>query len=553
MKKILRAFFLATISFATCQVALAKLNKESCENQWKHLPSQGSYQFSKYAQPSSQGNLAYQTYAKEVARGECEKDWTVLIYMAADNDLSPYAYWDLHEMEAQVSNQLNLGASTDKVDVVVELDTLRRDGIRRLHMFQASHNYNEKMNLADFDRVTPRFIKSPIVELIMEKEGEEGISSSDRFSQFLQWGVQKYPSKHYMVIIWGHGEGFIGKESSQGDRKLKVGSSDASPVSLLFEENEVSLSPFSDLPNAKIFPLDKPFGGIGFDHSEKSYLSIPEIAQSLKKVNDTFLNRQKIDILAFDACLMQSLEVLSELKESADFLVGSNQIQNYLGMPYRLILDELNLGTSAKSLARRLPQLTKASWESGGYQAQADQDGFETFTMSSLSSWHLKEIVLPELEAFSQVLINYLEEDRYRREELRFLLEKAPRFQGEMIDLGLFYGLVEQLLWREKLSGRESSLSLKLKALAIIATEGIGQSIIDARFGPLYYDAPAGAESAYLLGYFKGLSLWLPKSARLYELRASEMSKSQLHQKLSAWNRVLKHLYVEDIFDLSSL
>ncbi len=137
-----------------------------------------------------------------------------------------------------------------------------------------------------------------------------------------------------------------------------------------------------------------------------------------------------------------------------------------------------------------------------------------------------------------------------------FLIEKAPRFQGEMIDLGLFYGLVEKMLWLEKLEGRATALSQKLKGHLIYATEGIGQATLKTSFGPLYYDRSLSAhEGSYMLGYFRGLSVWLPKTTRLYELRSEEMGKSQLHQNVSSWNRVLKELYSPAgvIFDLGGL
>ncbi len=550
INNLLIAIFLILL---TSQFAEASSATQDCKDSWKDTSTKGVYDFYRFLDMSPEGNFGYSEYDEELNRPECLKEWTVLVYMAADNDLSPYAYWDLHEMESKITNELNLGASTDVVDIVVELDTLRKDGIRRLHMFQNHLPYRDSLERDDFDIKGPAFIKSPIVELIPE---DNDISASKRFSQFLSWGVEKYPSKNYMVVIWGHGEGFIGKEGTVKSVMRMAAPRSMAPAravepldSIFFEFEDLEFPAFTKLPDAFVFPIRKPFGGVGFDHSDKSYLTIPAISESLKDIQDNSLDGEKIDILAFDACLMQSLEVLSGLNDSADFLVGSNQIQNYLGMPYRSILDQINLGVTPRDLAEKLPELTRKSWEEGGYQAMADSEGFKTFTMSSISSWHLREFILPELEQFSEMLIEYLEENSYRKNELLFLIKNAPRFQGEMIDLGLLYGLVEKLLWQERLSGRETLLSTDLRDLVVKASRGVDESTLAATFGPLYYDTSVNSSSSYLLGFFKGVSLWLPKSRRLFQLRESEMGKSTMHESVESWNRLLNVLYAQSVFN----
>jgi hypothetical protein len=551
MKTVLTLINLLLIFLYSFTGYAGESGRESCRTFWQRTSANGNYNFSKHSIETLQGNLGYKDYASDAKRDKCIKDWTILVYMAADNDLSPYAYWDLHEMESQIKGELNLGASTDIVDVVVELDTLRRDGIKRMHMFQMESPYQATLNKDDFDSKAPHFIKSPVVEVISE---DDKVSTSKRFSKFLEWGVKAYPSRKYMVIVWGHGEGFIGRRGDQSinlTEKNNVISN--SLTSQFFNEESFQFEAFSELPDAFVFPLAKPFGGVAFDHSDKSYLTIPDIANSLKSVQESQLKGEKVDILAFDACLMQSLEVLSELSSSTDFLVGSNQIQNYLGMPYRSILDQVNRGVTPVELAKQLPELTKKSWSEFGYQRQADAKGFETFTMSSVSSWHVQQVIVPELQKVSELLLDYLDEASYRKSELLFLIENAPRFQGETIDLGLFYGLVEQLLWQERLSGSETKLSGELRRMVAKAGQGVQESTLSAAFGPLYYDSSIRPEKSYLLGFFKATSVWLPKSKKLYKLRINEMGESLLHQDVSAWNRVLNSLYEEDLFDLGGL
>jgi len=69
---------------------------------------------------------SYSDFFKRLHRENCWKEWLIVIYMAADNDLSPYAERDIWEAEAT-------GSSVD-VDVVVLLDRAAQDGLHTLHI-----------------------------------------------------------------------------------------------------------------------------------------------------------------------------------------------------------------------------------------------------------------------------------------------------------------------------------------------------------------------------------------------------------------------------------
>lgn len=97
----------------------------------------------------------------------------------------------------------------------------------------------------------------------------------------------------------------------------------------------------SDFPEFPVASTDKDFGGIAFRQSSNSWLDIP----GLKYALDSFARKNDVvDVYASDACLMQMLEVSYELSDSARFIVGSAQVQNFLGLPYRRIMYELNTG-----------------------------------------------------------------------------------------------------------------------------------------------------------------------------------------------------------------
>ncbi len=528
--------------------------KVECETMWKGLGEERHYSFDKDASLTDLGNQGYHSYQQRVQRDTCLKEWTVLVYMAADNDLSPYALWDLHEMESQLKNELNLGASTDTTDVLVELDTLRDTGVRRLHVFQSEQNYRSDLTLNDYEKMDERFIRSPIVKHFPEKGPGRLQSAESRFKRFLSWGVQKYPAKKYMIVMWGHGEGFLGNfiEGSFKRKELSV-----SPLiekkSRFFEAEDFVLESFLDLPKAKVFSLEKQFGGIGFDNSDQSFIDISTLGKILGDWKEKLLEGKNFDFLAFDACLMQSLEVIAEVSQSTDFISGSNQIQNYLGLPYRKLLDQINLGVSSFELAKKLPVLTRDSWGQEGYQGSIDPKGLKTFTMSSLASSQIENNLYFHFDKIAKQLLSYIEEDSSRKQELLFMLEKSPRFQGEMIDIGLFYGLLEKLLWHERLAGENTARSSMLARTVGEAHFRLREIFIESQFGTLYYEGAESERAGYLLGHFNGMSLWLPKNERLYNMRKDEMGKSSLFTSITSWNVFLQELYKVDLFDFGPL
>lgn len=107
-------------------------------------------------------------------------DWTVLVYMAADNSLAPQALRDLAEMEAA-------GSST-AVNVIVQLDQPVVGAAR--------------YRLPD---------SAPQVEL-----GPTNMGDGQTLADFLIWGAQTYPANRIALILWDHGAGWQGFAFDEG-------------------------------------------------------------------------------------------------------------------------------------------------------------------------------------------------------------------------------------------------------------------------------------------------------------------------------------------------
>ncbi len=104
--------------------------------------------------------------------------WTVGVYMCADNGMNDQAYVDLAEMKSV--------GSTEEVNIVVQVDNAARDsnpGCRRY------------------------LVKRTGLELLAEL-GEVDMADTATLAGFGRFLAQRYPARNYMLVLWDHGNGW---------------------------------------------------------------------------------------------------------------------------------------------------------------------------------------------------------------------------------------------------------------------------------------------------------------------------------------------------------
>ncbi len=117
--------------------------------------------------------------------------WTVMVYIAADNNLEAFALADLNEME--------FVGSTPDVNIVVQID--------RAEAYDATNG-----NWTDARRfyVTQ---DSDLVAVASEEVaalGEINTGDPDTLADFGVWAMTTYPAEHYALVIWDHGGSWLG-------------------------------------------------------------------------------------------------------------------------------------------------------------------------------------------------------------------------------------------------------------------------------------------------------------------------------------------------------
>lgn len=527
--------------FLFCSSALANrpswFPDKSCREVWKNRDL-AKYDTAKDSKLTREGDLGYSNYQKRLAasginRSSCYKDWTILVYMAADNDLHPFALWDLEEMEGKFDSGRYAG-STLKSDIVVQVDTSSGPtSKRRLHVFQREdRSYIPATSKTQYENVGLEIIRSPIVEILPKSSP----SGSD-LEKFLDWGMRTYPADKYMVILWGHGQGW----SSGPIEPLLTPSKNS-------EELDHALTTLRQIPQ----PLaSAQFGGIFNNPKSGASVSIPDLRDALESAVESTLEGRPIDMYASDACLMQMSEVLAEITPYTRFVSGSAQVQSFLGLPYRRVLYEINTGRFASTakltgredeallIAKMLPLLSEASLDPiRGQQGRADVKARETFTMSSVSSAAFEQRMLPALKDLSKSLIAYGEEDMARIFQLDSLIRSTPSYMGGGRELGSLLKLMDLSRKGDIARAGETATSKQLGKDLRTLENALDETVIERRLGTGYTVA---SKSVHLLG-FRGVGIWVPSGPKEFEHRSQDFQFSRLHRE-TGWQDWLKSTF----------
>lgn len=473
-----------------------------CADAWAKasIPSAArAYDWVKDVKLTARGNEGYARFADRLPRRGCIKDWTVLVYMAADAvDLGAPALRDLRSMEAPFADPAMSAASTTLADVLVQLHRTEPPGIQRLHMLRAAKEG------------APLAVQSPIVEAFEE----ERLAPEESLRRFVSWGVERYPADRYAVIVWGHGLGW---------------------------------RPASAAPGPIRYDREGSAGGLAFDESQGTALDTPGLAGALAAVARERLGGRRFDVYASDACLMQSIEVAGELAGAARYVVGSEQIEeDYVGLPYRTWLPTLNGSAPpppdaapcappdlACRAAAMLPSLHRAAAERGAAGAPgvvtATTDGY---TLSALDEDRLTRELVPSLRRLGAAIEAYEREDDLRRIGLQVLLGQehgevrgTPSLRGGTRDIGVFLDRLAAQVKREP-GARGTASANAILASADAARVALGHAVLGAAFGPRYRE-PSFASMA-------GLSLWLPRDPLDYRARIDFFAPSVLYRTPSS-------------------
>ncbi len=235
-----------------------------------------------------------------------EKDWTIMVYMAGDNNLSDDMAFSLSDIQEFTKGLMNI--ESDKLNLLAFFDSNSLTAPTQYYDFSDPQNPDiHSVRQTDLfhqqtNRQTSRENPAPPTG-----EGYEGNSASAySIMNFVRWCISTKgrTAKNYAIIFSGHSFGFHGSSFMR-------------------------------------------------DESSGAYMTIFKFRWALEEIIKLYLNNNnnpKIGILGFDSCVMSMLEVGYELKDVAQTLVASEGSIPNSGWVYSPMFRELVLTFSKPEL-----------------------------------------------------------------------------------------------------------------------------------------------------------------------------------------------------------
>jgi hypothetical protein len=281
--------------------------------------------------------------------------WTLMIYLDADNNLEMAGIDDFLEMATVGSNP--------QINIVLQMD--RWMGYGGYGSWTGTRRFLVKKN--DTPSVAP-----------LQDLGEKNMGDPITLQNFVEWAVTSFPAEKYALVIWNHGDGWRLMREQMAMKSRKA-STEVSP----------------DTAAA--------YKAVSQDVTNNDILYMKEVQIALESAKNRLMDRLatnlKLDIVAFDACLMGMVEVAYALRNVANYIVGSEQTEPGDGWPYDRILTELaaNPSMTARDLASLIVTKYGEQYGSSGLTTQSALDisnlnnlalRIDAFTAAANTDWN---------------------------------------------------------------------------------------------------------------------------------------------------------------------
>lgn len=206
-------------------------------------------------------------------------DWTVMVFIAGDNNLEEAGLEDINEMEA--------AGSTDQVNILTQID-------RSPYYSESEGDWSGSRRFYVTGDNSPQITSPVMMDLGNIDSGNPSV-----VADFARWGIENYPAEKYAFIVWNHGWSW----------------------SLT---NQTALTK-----------------GLSSDDSTGNDISIAEgeLDQLLAEVME--VSGGQLEVFGIDACIMQSWEIAHEVSPYAKYYVASQDYESFDGWDYEHALLDL--------------------------------------------------------------------------------------------------------------------------------------------------------------------------------------------------------------------
>lgn len=228
------------------------------------------------------------------------KKLTLLIYMAADNDLESYAIQNLKAMEHAAFENMNVLVLLDRAQDYDETNDAWTD----TRLFELVHDST------DSNFIISKRLDCPILGISSTTQTELDMGNFNVLRNFITFAKNEYEAEKYCLIIWGHGTGW-------------------------------RYSPLSKNPASA--------RAVAIDDKSATYMSVSQMGRALKN--------QGLCVVGFDTCFAGVLENVYEIKNHTAYTVASPGVSPSAGWDYRCLLEELSeCSFTTKEIAQIMAQ-----------------------------------------------------------------------------------------------------------------------------------------------------------------------------------------------------
>jgi hypothetical protein len=250
-------------------------------------------------------------------------DWTILVYVQANNNLKNFAQHNFSDMTT-------IGSSKN-LNILVQTYIPQVNGTSRYKIEKGKMVLDAHINI-----------------------NSDGTKPGDLVDS-MNWAIKKYPAKKYALILWNHGIGILdpiweNKSPFNCTKKFHIDSKilNASPR---IQINGLTRSGNLSSPKRIEGCLLK---GILFNEQTRNYMSNEGLANALNEIKTVLLKNAKLDILGMDACLMAMVEVGYQTRKFAHYLVASEEAELAHGWDYAALCEILSQNLSPAQVAQSI-------------------------------------------------------------------------------------------------------------------------------------------------------------------------------------------------------
>jgi len=289
--------------------------------------------------PQGRGPIFTGQNSRVIPPARAGKKWTLMVHLAGDNNLYPFALEDVNEMEAGLGQN---PAAAEAIDVIVLFDGTPKGDSKILRIKPDPGPLNTKIISEVID--DKGFVIPPSKEV---DSGDVGVAT-----KFVEFTTKNFPSERNAHYIWNHGSGIYRAHRGGNARSVNA----LGPVGSFFETVSGTGAKVRG-SNSKVFASD--------DYGSEMHLRDVNafMAPAVRNLG------RAVDIVGFDACLMQHVETAYQYKGLANILVASEELEPGAGWDY-----EAFVGALAKNPNMSPPQLAKVQVDTfvKFYQATGD-------------------------------------------------------------------------------------------------------------------------------------------------------------------------------------